>query len=637
MISKITALLAAGISLYSGSAQAEYTNLGKVFLDSSEPSCVRLTFEGFMVVSKFTPSLLTGVSVRIIGSPITSNYNPDFIVNSYARLGTSPLLESMVVFGPVQNVMSEPVVEVLTGRDVPDTYHDFELWAGTGSEPDDKLGVSSNVKYNEVEVIGHPGNIYTALSRSFRGELPIDINAGDALLAIPRQLMAIPSTISHSAGQVSNGIRSLGGGQWSGVNFDPVDVALNQFVGDLGSMFSSLPQSARDAISNASGGVANLPGQITSTFSQGTDILNAGLNSLQSSVGNATNDPNNANATTVAVNEPIDPNNPASGGVVDQVLNMDVSGLPSYIGGEVNDYFANLTMLDVVDKFAPGVAQDIQNTIDGLATLESFSASIQGISDGAGGVAARLEPWKGLCPSDTTPMVPYYLSGMNALGWRFKIPEIVYPQTYVPWSNATTIGNFQPLAALSGNLDGEIHNYGSVYPRNGFQLQPDPVKAAAVAAFRGAHVVTRENQAHVYTYAEPQTYPDEFIMFDARHEDLGTSETGRSDASMELRPDLGERGSWQLIHSDGGATEKSCQLFGDPSVNPNMGNAFSPGGIVTGQLTPPAQWSDGKKADDNRYVFNLWRRYRCAPDPDSNGSWTTHLFNLNLPHIDIIH
>jgi len=622
-MNKKALLLSTLLAASTGSVHAQYTNLGEVFLESSSPECVQLSFEGFAVFAKFTPSLLTGVSIRVIGSPITSNYNPDFIVNSYARLGTSPLLESMVVFGPVQNILSEPVVEALTGVEVPVSYDNYDWWAGTGSEPDDKLGVASNAKYHEVEVIGHPGNLYTALSRALRGEFPIEINLGDALLAVPRQIAGIPSTINQSAGQLGNGIRSLGG-QFSGLSFDPVDVATNQFVGDLADLFSRLPQRARDTISNATSNLTSLPSEITDAWDQGSQIVNAGINALDSSVGNAAqNDPN---AQPTAVN---------AGGVIDQVLNMDVSGLPDYIGREVTDYFSNLTLLDVVDTFAPGVAEDIQNTIDGLATMEAFAASVQGIADGAGGVGARLEPWQGLCPSDTTPMVPYYLSGMNVLAWRFKIPEIVYPQTYVPFSNATTIGNFQPLATLSGNHDGEIHNYGSVYPRNGYLLQPDPVKAAAVSAFRAAHVVTRDGQPHVYTYAEPQTRDDEFVMFDARHEDLGIGEEARSAESMELRPDLRERGSWQLIHSEGGETEQSCQLFGDPSVNPSMGNIFSPGGLL--RQTPPAQWTEGKKADDNRYVFNLWRRYRCAPDPDSSGSWTEHLFNINLPHIDIIH
>ncbi len=40
--------------------------------------------------------------------------------------------------------------------------------------------------------------------------------------------------------------------------------------------------------------------------------------------------------------------------------------------------------------------------------------------------------------------------------------------------------------------------WGNVYPRQGFLVQPDDFKAAAVMAQRAGDVITRNGQPHVY-------------------------------------------------------------------------------------------------------------------------------------------
>jgi len=98
------------------------TNFLEIFAKSNEPQCVELQLEGFALFARLSLS-----GVRFYASPITAHYNPDFVVTAYPRLGNSPILESVVGFGPAQNLISEPVVEALTGQDAPETYRDVSL------------------------------------------------------------------------------------------------------------------------------------------------------------------------------------------------------------------------------------------------------------------------------------------------------------------------------------------------------------------------------------------------------------------------------------------------------------------------------------------------------------------------------
>ena len=74
------------------------------------------------------------------------------------------------------------------------------------------------------------------------------------------------------------------------------------------------------------------------------------------------------------------------------------------------------------------------------------------------------------CPSATRFLSPHYLSGLDAVGWRWQLPEVAYPQALVP--GFREVGNWP------------LNTWGSVYPRSGWLLQSDEPKAAAVAAQR---------------------------------------------------------------------------------------------------------------------------------------------------------
>nr|AEY78216.1 hypothetical protein [Aliivibrio fischeri] len=81
--------------------------------------------------------------------------------------------------------------------------------------------------------------------------------------------------------------------------------------------------------------------------------------------------------------------------------------------------------------------------------------------------------------SPTTSMMPYYLSSLDSLGWRHNLPDLLTLDTWNPMSDS--LGNFGP-----------------VFPRGGFVLQPHPFKAAALAAFRAMHLVTRRGESRLY-------------------------------------------------------------------------------------------------------------------------------------------
>lgn len=98
------------------------------------------------------------------------------------------------------------------------------------------------------------------------------------------------------------------------------------------------------------------------------------------------------------------------------------------------------------------------------------------------------------CPSGAVPLAPYYLSTLDPLAWRHAIPESVYPQALTP-------GMREIGSQAFGNI------WGSVYPRQGFLVQPDDFKAAAVMAQRASDFITRVGQPHVYLPLQPMPAP----------------------------------------------------------------------------------------------------------------------------------
>ncbi|MFG1304659.1 TIGR03756 family integrating conjugative element protein [Xanthobacter autotrophicus] len=89
------------------------------------------------------------------------------------------------------------------------------------------------------------------------------------------------------------------------------------------------------------------------------------------------------------------------------------------------------------------------------------------------------------CTGAGTPFMPYLLSTLDTVAWRYNVPESVYPEALIP--RTREIGN-----RTSFNL------WGAVYPRGGFLHQSDDYKSGAVGAQRAGDIVTRRGQPHVY-------------------------------------------------------------------------------------------------------------------------------------------
>lgn len=112
--------------------------------------------------------------------------------------------------------------------------------------------------------------------------------------------------------------------------------------------------------------------------------------------------------------------------------------------------------------------------------------NVDGIGHPGGWATTQLASQSGYaCASGATAFMPYYLSTLDSLAWRHGIPESLYPESLVP--GIREIGR-----QFAGNM------WGNVYPRQGFLVQPDDFKAAAVMAQRAGDVITRNGQPHVY-------------------------------------------------------------------------------------------------------------------------------------------
>lgn len=167
------------------------------------------------------------------------------------------------------------------------------------------------------------------------------------------------------------------------------------------------------------------------------------------------------------------------------------------------------------------------------------------------------------CTGRTWPLFPYYVSNLDAIAWRWDIPEMFYPQSLIPLHTVWSLGSFW-------------NNYGPVYPRHGFLHQEDDLKAAVLTTFRAAHVITRDNEPHVYMPVSPQTEPGYWPA--------GALEDGDD-----------ETGKFQMLYPK---DEDSCE-------------AFPYGQNPAGNL----------RSNDGSYVWNFWKSYKCCARTGDSLLW----------------
>lgn len=156
------------------------------------------------------------------------------------------------------------------------------------------------------------------------------------------------------------------------------------------------------------------------------------------------------------------------------------------------------------------------------------------------------------CAGAGTAFVPYLLSTLDTLAWRYNVPELAYPEALVP-------GQREVGARTTLNL------WGNVYPRGGFLHGADDYKGGAVVAQRAGDIVTRSGQAHVYQPLLSKAAQDGYWPAGALIE--GDASTGKW---QELTPTL----------------STGCAVF--PHAAPQV------------------------QAQQGDYAFALWRPYACC-------------------------
>ena len=167
-----------------------------------------------------------------------------------------------------------------------------------------------------------------------------------------------------------------------------------------------------------------------------------------------------------------------------------------------------------------------------------------------------------LCNSQTTPLFPYFLSGLNALSWRMEVPEMFYPASLIP--------GLREIGAWP------LQTWGGVYPRTGWTIQAEEPKAAAINAQRAADIVTRIGQPHIYVPIKG-----------------GSSSRQRVWPPGPLLEGDSATGEWQMLLPK---PESTCRVFGSNDLASLHG------------------WGGGRVDAQGDYAWNLWRPYRCCRD-----------------------
>lgn len=155
------------------------------------------------------------------------------------------------------------------------------------------------------------------------------------------------------------------------------------------------------------------------------------------------------------------------------------------------------------------------------------------------------------CSGATLPLTPHFLSTRDTIGWRYGVPESVFPEAVTP-------GLREVGSSLIAN------QWGNIYPRSGFLHQVDDYKAGAVVAQRAADITTRPGQLHVYLPMLGMPLPGYWPAGPVRE---GDPTSGKW---QELTPTL----------------SPMCAVF--PSIGPNI------------------------EAHDGGYAWALWRPYTCC-------------------------
>lgn len=157
------------------------------------------------------------------------------------------------------------------------------------------------------------------------------------------------------------------------------------------------------------------------------------------------------------------------------------------------------------------------------------------------------------CRGTTIPYLPYHISNLDVVAWRWHFPEMFYPQSLIGFG----------VSDLRTTL---VNNYGGYYPRGGFLYQQNTYKSGVLTAFRSAHVTTRDGQPHIYLPMGGQTRDGYWPPPPLESNDPNT-------------------GLFQMLYPD---EQDYCKTW------------------------PQGEPSQAEQSDDGSYIWNFWRPYKCC-------------------------
>ncbi len=253
------------------------------------------------------------------------------------------------------------------------------------------------------------------------------------------------------------------------------------------------------------------------------------------------------------------------------------------------------------------------------------------------------------CKPEVMPFFPYFTSAIDTVGWRYGVPEQVYPQALIP--GLADVGRWP------------INSWGPVYPRSGLLVQAEGPKAAAVIAQRVGSIVTSPSEPHIYIYTGSNV--SQLATASTGSAGTGTGGTGTSGGSSggygagasRLAGEMAVMGvqmnstTAQFYNAYLSANALSGTISGiyraaglinggavanlDGIVSLGIGQKVWPPGPLkvnspqtgTWQMLAPTvdkqcavfgqadflrSWAAGRASSDERYAFALWRPYKCC-------------------------
>ncbi|HHW7474899.1 MULTISPECIES: TIGR03756 family integrating conjugative element protein [Mannheimia] len=158
------------------------------------------------------------------------------------------------------------------------------------------------------------------------------------------------------------------------------------------------------------------------------------------------------------------------------------------------------------------------------------------------------------CKTQTTPFMPYFLSGLDFFAWRENMPEMFYPEALTPGMREVgRVGD----------------SWGNIYPRSGWVTQAHDYKASATIVQRVADIVSRTAQPHIYFPAAKTGGAGEWPP--------GPVEEGQARTHK-----------WQMLYPQ---MSNTCSVF------PNGGQTDTYSSQISNQ---------------GDYAWALWRPYSCC-------------------------